>query len=243
MMASRILIVFEKDLRQYYSKAPVLSWGFLFPLAIIVLLSFSAKAYGEDVVVPGMFSVALLFSSTSMAQVAVSFEKMNGSLQRLVYSPLSVDELLAAKALGGVLYGVLGSLLAVTAVRLLTGHVILLHTLFFSAAVIIVALNYSLLSTAISLRFEPVKGVAVLNLARFLMVFLGGMVIPRILMPGLLQPAAYLFPSLYATEALRYSLYNTWDLVDPYTSLIVLFITTAALFMVSRRLLEEVMTP
>ncbi len=39
MRMPRITAIFLKDLRQYYLKAPVLSWGFLFPIAIIALLS------------------------------------------------------------------------------------------------------------------------------------------------------------------------------------------------------------
>lgn len=240
---SRSIVIFIKDLKQYYLKAPILSWGFLFPIAIIVLLTMTVKSYGESVMIPAMFSVSLLFASTSMAQVSVSFEKMNGSIHRLVYAPLTGFDLVASKTLGGVFYGLIGVFVATLSVFVFTGHLIVLHIAYFTISIILASTLYSLLSVLIALTMDPLKTVATLNIARFSMIFFGGMVIPQVLLPHWMQELTLVFPSLYITDSIRYGMYNTWETVDPYTSLIITLIVTFALYFVAYRTALKALTP
>ena len=243
MRMPRITAIFLKDLKQYYLKAPVLSWGFLFPIAIIALLTLTVKSYGETVMVPAMFSVSLLFASTTMAQVSVSFEKMNGSINRLVYAPLSGSDLVVSKSLGGVFYGLLGVLVSTLSVYLLTGHLIVIHTAYFTVSIILSSLLYSLMSILIALLLDPLKTVATLNIARFSMIFFGGMVIPQALLPRWMQELTLAFPSLYITDSIRYGMYNTWQTVDPYTAIIVTGIVTVTLYAIAYMTAIKALTP
>ncbi|MCE4614216.1 MAG: ABC transporter permease [Desulfurococcales archaeon] len=240
---SKSIAIFLKDLKQYYLKAPVLSWGFLFPIAIIVLLTMTVKSYGESIMVPAMFSVSLLFASTSMAQVAVSFEKMNGSIYRLVYAPLTGFDLVASKTLGGLFYGLIGVFIATLSVYLFTGHLIVIHILYFIASIILGSLLYSLMSVLIALTLDPLKTVATLNIARFSMIFFGGMIIPQALLPHWMQELTLAFPSLYITDSIRYGMYNSWETVDPYTSLIITLIITFTLYIIAYRTALKSLTP
>lgn len=239
----RFLTVFLKDLKAYYMKAPVISWGILFPATVIALLSFNVRVFGASMVVPAMFSISLLFASTSMAQVAVSFEKLSGALQRILYLPLTGFDLVLAKSLGGITYGLGGTGVAVASVYLLLHSIPIIRPLYFTAGLVLGALLYSLIGVMIAFYYEPVKAVAVLNIVRFSMVFLGGILFPKALLPRALAEASLLFPSVYVTEAIRFGMYNTWDYIDPYTSMIVSIVLIAALAYASSRVTLKILTP
>jgi ABC-2 type transport system permease protein len=239
----RALHIFAKDMREYYLKAPVISWGLLFPVTAVVLMSLGLAAYGENRLVPGMIVLSLLFAATSMAQVAVAFEKRSGSFQLLLFMPVPPHELLLGKSLGGITYGFIGVGVAGLIIYATTGHTMLLHPGFFAAAVLLGSLTFTLLALAITLPLEPVSGVAVLNIARFTMVFLGGIVFPKVVFPRQLLPLAYTTPSTYVVEMIRYSMYNTWDYVDPYTSLIMSLIMFVTVALVTARITDKVLYP
>ncbi len=239
----KALVIFMKDLREYYLKAPVISWGILFPLTIIVLLGLNIRMFGESRVVPGMFTVSLLFASTSMAQVSISFEKMSGAINRMLFSPITSLDLVVGKALGGIFFGLVGAGVAGIAVYYITGHALLIKPLFFALGLIIGSIVFSIISILIAIFFEPIQAVAVLNIVRFSMIFLGGVLFPKVFMPKIIWPIVYVFPSVYVTETIRYGMYNEWDYVDPYTSLIVLIIILFTLIVVSFRAVIRVLTP
>ncbi len=237
------LIIFLKDVREYYSKAPVISWGILFPLTAVVLMGLSIGLYGENRLVPGMFTLSLLFASTSMVQVAISFEKMSGTFQRILFLPLRDMELLIGKSLGGILYGFIGVGIAGFTVYFITGHTILLRPWFFIVGVLIGSLVFTFLCLIITLILDPIPGVATLNIVRFTMVFLGGIIFPKVMMPKILLPLTYALPSVYINEMIRFGLYNTWDYIDPYTSIAMSLIYLTTLFIIARRILDRILYP
>ncbi len=239
----RALRIFAKDLRAYYLKAPVLSWGILFPVTVMALMSLNMRMFGESRVVPAMFSITLLFASSSMAQVAISFEKLSGALARILYLPLTGADLVLAKSLGGIAYGIGGAGVAALVSYIVAGHLVMIRPLYFIFGVVLGAVVYSLISVLIAFYYDPVHAVAVLNIVRFSMVFLGGILFPKAFMPPRLAWLAYLFPSVYVTEVIRFGMYNTWDYIDPYTSLIVLAIAIAALAYASARIIIKILTP
>ena len=239
----RFTTIFLKDLKAYYMKAPVVSWGILFPVTVIALLSFNVRVFGASRVVPAMFSISLLFASTSMAQVAVSFEKLSGAMQRILYLPVTGLDIILAKSLGGIVYGLAGTSIAAASVYLLLHGIPIIRPAYFAFGLVLGAILYSLLGVMIALYYEPVKAVAVLNIVRFSMVFLGGILFPKALLPKALAEASLLFPSVYVTEVIRFGMYNTWDYVDPYTSIIIASILVVALAYASSRMTLKILTP
>lgn len=238
-----VSLIFLYDLKKYYSKAPVISWGILTPLAIILLLYFSAGVFGYSRIVPAMFVVSLLFAATSMSQVAVSFEKMSGSINMLYYMPISITEILLGKLLGGIIYGFLGTFIASIAVLATTGYSAIIKPLFFTYGIIIGSLLFSFISLLFAFAYEPIKAVALLNIVRFLMIFLGGLIIPKPMMPRSILFIVYIFPSVYVADIVRFGLYNTWDYVDPYTSIIMSLIYLAVLIIVAIRIVSRTFYP
>jgi len=236
-------IIFIKDLKQYYGKAPTLSWGLLFPFTLVVLLGIFAGAFEPWRMVPGLLSIALLFSATTMPQVALGFDKMSGGISRLIYAPLSSSAVVFGKALGGVFFGMVGAGIAVGVLAWLSGPVPVINPAFLAAGLVIGALTFSFLGVLFAAALEPTQAVAALNFARFAMIFLGGAVIPRTVMPAFLTPLVYSTPLVHTTELIRYGAYNLYDYTDPYTALIAGLIYMTALALISFRLVLRLLTP
>ena len=64
----------RKDLKAYYLKPPLISWGLILP--VVFILSFYLRnPEGISEVTPGLVGLTLLFSTTSMAAIVITFEK------------------------------------------------------------------------------------------------------------------------------------------------------------------------
>jgi len=97
-----------KDMRAYYFKPPNISWGLIFPIAWTGMF-FIKSGGGLDQILtllPGVVAVSVLFGTTSMLAVTVTFEKKARSFERLLLAPISLELLMLAKTSGAILFGV-----------------------------------------------------------------------------------------------------------------------------------------
>ena len=99
--------ILRKDMRAYYLKPPNISWGLIFPLAW-TLMFFIKSGSAVDVrsLLPGVMALSILFGTTSMLAVTVTFEKKGRSFERLLLAPIPLELLMLAKTSGAVLFGV-----------------------------------------------------------------------------------------------------------------------------------------
>jgi len=194
-----------KDMQAYYLKPPNISWGILFPGALV--LAFAIRTPSDlQQLAPGLVAMTALFSATSMEAIVITFERRIGALERLFLAPLSLPAVLAGKVLGGVLFGLLISSLVLVGVtagfglaawRLIpAGLVLLLATAAFSAL-------GALVSVAVREVFEAQT---LANLLRFPMIFVCGVFVPLDQLPATLQVLAHFLPLTYAVEGLQAAL-------------------------------------
>ena len=119
----------------------------------------------------------------------------------------------------------------------------LIHPWWLAASLVLGSLLFSALGVLVSSLLEPVSAVAALNAARFTLLFLGGALIPKILLPRLLRLAAEALPLIYLVEGFRYGLYNTSELLPPGAAMLVLagytFLLLSAGYAALERRLEE----
>jgi ABC-2 type transport system permease protein len=198
---ARAWYITAKDIRTYYLKPPLISWGMLFP--VVLILAFTLRQPGDlGVLVPGLIGMTVLFGATSVEAVVITFEKRIGALERLLMAPVSVNALLVGKTVGGALFGLgtgalvwLGSSLAFGLP--LAGGLPLL-------AILLGSTTFALLGVLISLLMREVfDAMTFSNLFRFPMIFLSGVFVPVAgLAPGL-QVLAALLPLTYTVDALR----------------------------------------
>jgi ABC-2 type transport system permease protein len=235
--------IFIYDLKKYYLKAPVLSWGILFPLTIILLVGTGFGNYSYSRMIPVGFTVGILFAATSIVQASISFEKMSGSINLILFLPIKSSEVSTAKILGGLLYGAIGAGIAGVSFYFTSGMLGFIHPWYFIISIVLGSIVFSLLSLFIAYAYEPIKAVAILNILRFTMLFLGGLFVPKPLIPFYLRPIVYVFPTVYTNDLIRYSLYNEWEYTDPITSIVMLLIYSITLAYVSYRTLLRIMKP
>ena len=196
-----IWLIAAKDMRTYYLKPPAISWGIVFPLAWTLAFFLRSPGDFEDLV-PGLIAMTILFSTTAAEAVVINFELRIGSLERLLLAPVRTDAVLLGKVLGGFLFGLL--MTSVVTLSTVVGLRLRPDLAALIPVVLISLLVYSSMGALFSVGFKEVfEAQTFLNLPRFLMVFLCGVVYPVSAMPEGLQLLSRLLPLTYTVEGLR----------------------------------------
>jgi ABC-2 type transport system permease protein len=198
-----IFYIALKDIKTYYFKPPAISWGIVFPITWI--LAFYLRNPGNfEELVPGLIAMTILFSTTAAEAVVINFELRIGSLERLLLAPIDISAVLLGKVLGGVVFGF------VMTTVITTGSVIVLglglNFVHLAFIVIPSLLVFSSLGALLCVLVKEVfEAQTLLNLPRFLMIFLCGVVYPVSKMPPVLRYLSYALPLTYTVDGLRFS--------------------------------------
>jgi ABC-2 type transport system permease protein len=193
-----------KDMKTYYLKPPAISWGIVFPIAwILAFYLRSPQDFRE--LVPGLIAMTTLFSATAVEAVVINLELRLGSLERLLLAPISLSAVLLGKILGGVIFGfMMAAIVTVSSVLVLGLQV---NILYLVLILIPSLLAFSSLGALLCVLVKEVfEAQTLLNLPRFLMIFLCGVVYPISAMPSGLRHFAYVLPLTYTVEGLQQSL-------------------------------------
>ncbi|MCX6674527.1 MAG: ABC transporter permease [Methanothrix sp.] len=198
-----------KDMKTYYLKPPAISWGMVFPLAWT--LAFYLRSPGDFAeLVPGLLAMTILFSTTAAEAVVINFELRLGTLERLLLAPVSITSVLLGKVLGGFLFGLLMTAIVAAASILYLG----LQPDIIGLALIAVPslMVFSSMGALFSVSVKEVfEAQTLLNLPRFFMVFLCGVVYPVSALPEGLQLLARLLPLTYTVQGLQASFFAGRD--------------------------------
>jgi ABC-2 type transport system permease protein len=197
-----IFYIALKDMKTYYLKPPSISWGIVFPIAWI-LAFYMRNQQGFEQLVPGLIAMTILFSTTAAEAVVINFELRLGSLERLLLAPISLSAVLLGKVIGGTIFGFMMTVVVTLGSALALGlfHVNLLYlALIIVPSLMVFSSMGALLCVLVKEVFEAQT---LLNLPRFIMVFLSGVVYPVSAMPTLLQGIAYLMPLTYTVDGLE----------------------------------------
>lgn len=217
-----IFYIALKDIKTYYLKPPAISWGIVFPITWI--LAFYLRNPGDfKELVPGLIAMTILFSTTAAEAVVINFELRLGSLERLLLAPISIAAVLLGKVLGGVIFG----FLMTTVVTIVSVAVLGLHpnVLYLILIILPSLFVFSSLGALLCVMVKEVfEAQTLLNLPRFLMIFLSGVVYPVSKMPAALQYLSCLLPLTYTVEGLRFSFSGgSGKIIFPYTLLFIGF--------------------
>lgn len=203
--ATALAAILVKDMKSYYLKPPNISWGLIFPLAWTGMFFIRSGGGISDIMglLPGVTALSILFGTTSMLAVTVTFEKRSRSFERLLLSPLPLGMLMLAKTSGAILFGAANAMVPVLLAIVLTGTAQVNWLLFFPAVFLIAAVSAFLgffVAVAVSEVFEAQT---FSNFIRFPMVFLCGLFFPVAGLPVLLRPLSYALPLTYGADLLR----------------------------------------
>jgi ABC-2 type transport system permease protein len=228
--------ILAKDMRTYYLKPPNVSWGIIFPLAWTGMFFIkSGRGLGSiEVLLPGVVAVSILFGTTSMLAVTVTFEKKNRSFERLLLAPISFEMLMLAKTSGAILFGTANAFVPVV----MAAFIIDLSRIAWSAfipAVFLIAVASTFLGLFIAVAVSEVfEAQTFSNFFRFPMIFLCGLFFPIEKLPIFLKPFSYLVPLTYGADLLHGAVHGAHNM--PFSlDLAILTAFCIGLFAVSLR--------
>ena len=190
-----------KDMKTYYLKPPAISWGIVFPVSWIAAFYLrNPRDFTE--LVPGLVAMTILFSTTAAEAVVINFELRMGSLERLLLAPISPKAVLLGKVLGGTAFGFIMSAVVAAGASAILG---LRPNVFYLLVIMSLSLVvFSSLGALVCVMVREVfEAQTLLNLPRFLMVFVSGVVYPVSGMPVVLQFFSRIMPLTYVVEGLR----------------------------------------
>ena len=232
--------ILAKDMRTYYLKPPNISWGLIFPLAWtgMFFIRSGNQFNGIQYLLPGVVAISILFGTTSMLAVAVTFEKKQRSFERLLLAPIPLEVLMLAKTSGAIVFGVANAFVPVIMAAFLTDLSGVSWGVFVPAVVMIaVASTFMGLFIAVAVS-EVFEAQTFSNFFRFPMIFLCGLFFPISQLPVFLQPLSYALPLTYGVDMLHGSVHGNHTL--PFMlDLSILGAFCIALFLLSLRNIQK----
>jgi len=226
--------ILVKDMRTYYLKPPNVSWGLIFPLAWTAMFFIkSGIGIGSiPALLPGVVALSILFGTTSLLAVTVTFEKKNRSFERLLLAPIPFEILMLAKTSGAILFGVANAFVPVAMAAFLTDLSRVVWWAFVPA-VFLIAVASTFLGLFIAVAVSEVfEAQTFSNFFRFPMIFLCGLFFPVEKLPIFLKPLSYVLPLTYGADALHGAVHG--GNIMPFSiNLAILGVFCIGLFMVS----------
>jgi ABC-2 type transport system permease protein len=197
--------IIRKDMRAYYLKPPNISWGLIFPVAWTGMFFIRSGSGLENILtlLPGVISISILFGTTSMLAVTVTFEKKNRSFDRLLLAPISLELLMLAKTGGAILFGVVNAFVPII-LALFLADLSQIAWATVLPAVLLIAISSTFLGLFIAVSVSEVfEAQTFSNFFRFPMIFLCGLFFPIASIPVFIRPLSYLFPLTYGVDILH----------------------------------------
>ena len=225
--------ILKKDIQNYYLKPPNISWGIIFPLSwtLMQLIRSSGGMNLSDIraLLPGLMAMSVLFGTTSMLAVTITFERKGRSFDRLLLAPISLSTMVAAKLSGAILFGLFNAFVPVIFasffidLAVISWGVVLL-------AVFLIAVTSTLLGLLIAVSAKEVfEAQTFSNFFRFPMMFLCGLFLPVSSLPVFLRPISYLLPLTYGTDLLGGAILGVGTL-PPVLCVLILLVFAIVLF-------------
>jgi ABC-2 type transport system permease protein len=224
-----------KDMRTYYLKPPNLSWGIIFPVAWTGMFFIRSQTPVDiRMILPGVMAMSILFGTTSMLAVTVTFERKGRSFERLLLSPVPLSLLMLAKTGGAIVFGIVNASFPLLIASFLTntsgiGWVSLVG----SVTLIAVSSTFMGLFVAVSVS-EVFEAQTFSNFFRFPMVFLCGLFFPVTALPVVIQPLSYILPLTYGADIMHQAI-NGAGILPLWLNFLLLSIFCLALFLISLR--------
>lgn len=199
------LSIAKKDLKIYYGKGPVVIFGILLPFFF-----FFAFLVGREMpplsLVAGLSGMATWFTSTSISPVIAPWETRTKTLERLVFSPISVTEMLIGDILGSMTLAFSISTVTIFAVAAILGMTPV-NFLTLLLGIVLASFCFSAIGVLISaLPTDTTSDIMMLStLIKFPLIFVSGIFIPVENLPGWGTIISQLSPLTYFVDLVRFS--------------------------------------
>ncbi len=199
-----ILIVTEKNIRIYYTKAPVMIFGLLFPL-FMFLSFYLGRKMDLYLFFPGLLAMSLFFTSSSVGPLITPWEKQAGTYERLLSFPVTINTIILGDVAAGMIFGIIINLIV-----LITGLIFLnynVNVLFLITGVVLASFCFYSLGVLLaspSVR-SPSHIMMFSSLIRFPLIFISGIFIPLEKLQGIGKGLSYISPITYLVDLFNFS--------------------------------------
>jgi ABC-2 type transport system permease protein len=154
-------------------------------------------------ILPGVVALSVLFGTTSLLAVTVTFEKKNRSFERLLLAPIPLELLMLAKTSGAILFGVFNAFVPIVMAAFLVDLAQVAWGVFVPA-VLLISVTSTFLGLFIAVAVSEVfEAQTFSNFFRFPMIFLCGLFFPIEALPLFLKPLSYALPLTYGADLLH----------------------------------------
>ncbi|HHU82467.1 MAG TPA: ABC transporter permease [Firmicutes bacterium] len=231
--------ILRKDIKTYYLKPPNISWGIVFPVSW-TLMFFIRSGGAVDIrgILPGVMALSVLFGTTSMLAVTITFERKKRSFERLLLAPISLDLLMLAKTTGAIIFGVINGFIPVFFASFLI-DLSGINWFFAFLSVFLIAVTSTFLGLFVAVSVSEVfEAQTFSNFFRFPMIFLCGLFIPLDSLPVFLRPLSYLLPLTYGADLLKLAV-GHGGFIPVWLSLLVLVAYGTGLFLISTHNIQK----
>ena len=200
-----VAITTEKNIRIYYTKAPVLIFGLLFPL-FLFLSFYLGREINLYAFFPGLAAMSLFFTASSVGPLITPWEKQAGTYERLLSFPVSVSVILLGDVIAGMFFGIIISGVVLAVGMGLLGYSV--NALVLIAGAIVGSFCFASLGVLLaspSVR-SPSHIMMLSSLVRFPLVFISGIFIPLEKLQGAGRALSYVSPITYLVDMFSFSL-------------------------------------
>lgn len=219
-----VIVTTEKNIRIYYTKAPVMIFGILFPL-FLFLSFYLGREVNLYLFFPGLLAMSLFFTASSVGPLITPWEKQAGTYERLLSFPVSINTIILADIAAGMVFGIIINIIVLIAGLIFLDYDI--NILLLSFGILLASFCFSsfgVLLASPSVR-SPSHIMMFSSLIRFPLIFISGVFIPLEDLQGIARGLSYLSPITYLVDIFNFGFKGESDI-----SLIIDFI---ALFMFS----------
>jgi ABC-2 type transport system permease protein len=213
----------KKDMRIYYLKPNIIVSGIFFPLFMFLAFALG-KNTPPGTLIPGLISITLLFSASSIEPVSIPIERRVKTFERLLAAPISLNSLVSGESLSGFLYS-LGIACFPLTVGIIFFNTHIAHAPVLVLSMILTAFCFATLGTLFAAY--PTENVgevmSILNTVRLPLIFISGVFIPISAMPQIGKSIALISPLTYGNDMIEYA-YTGYSLFSPGMDIMALII-------------------
>ena len=199
-----VCVTMEKNIRIYYTKAPVVIFGLLFPL-FMFLSFYMGRGIDLCLYFPGLLAMSLFFTASSVGPLITPWEKQAGTYERLLSFPVSISTIILGDVAAGLFFGVaINTIVCIIGLVFLkyTVHILILITGSLLGSFCFASLGVLLASPSVR---SPSHIMMFSSLIRFPLIFISGIFIPLDNLKGIGKGLTYFSPITYLVDILNRS--------------------------------------
>lgn len=200
-----VVITAKKDILIYYTKAPVVIFGLLFPFFMFFSF-YLGRELDLYLFFPGLLAMSLFFTSSSVGPLITPWEKQAGTFERLLSFPININTIILGDIAAGMIFGLIINLILLSVVLTVFDYRVSIISLL--SGMILASFCFSSLGVLLaspSTR-SPSHIMMFSSLIRFPLIFISGIFIPLNKLRGMGKVLSYFSPITYLTDLFNFSL-------------------------------------